>query len=150
MNALLSVDFGVEGQTLQDVIMNPDKYPIELQAAYMDVVNSMSKQIREAKKILEAHIRKQMADDNATKLLFKSIDGRELWATLKKGSMECEAKNADEIMKEHGFQPTVIGNYEFKPSWTKAKEVRKQGGDIQVVIDDLFKESKESIIISDN
>ena len=149
MNDLLSIDFGVQGQTLKDVMMNPEKYPVEIQAAYYDAIKAAKAQLREAEQILEEHILKVMADDNATKLIFKGVDGRELVATKKKGAVKCEAKDADKIMKQHGFQEGMIGSYEFKTSWSKAKEARKLGGDIQVIIDDLFKEGKETITIDE-
>jgi hypothetical protein len=149
MNDLLAIDFGVQGQSLKDVMMHPQEFPDEILAAYIDVTMAMSAQLREAKIIIEANLLKRMETDNATKMNFKSIDGRELVATRKSGAMRCEAKDVDGIMKAHGFQPTVIGNYEFKPSWQKAKEVRKQGGDIQLVIDEIFKAQKESIFISE-
>jgi hypothetical protein len=148
-NALVKIDFGVQGQTLMDVCMNPDSYPEEIVAAYMDAVVSVSQQIREARVMLEANLLKRMNADNATKMMFKSIDGRELVATKKKGAVKCESKDADEIVKSHGFQPGMIGDYKFSPSWSKAREARKLGGDIQVIIDDLFKEQKESITISE-
>lgn len=148
-NALIKIDFGVQGQTLQDVSMNPDKYPVEIVAAYIDAVNMVNQQLREAKIQLEANLLKRMDDDNATKMIFKSIDGRELVATRKKGAVKCDAKDADEIVKAHGFDPLTIGKYEFKPSWSKANEAWKLGGDLQVLIDDLFKEGRESITITE-
>ncbi|MFA5423950.1 MAG: hypothetical protein WC374_08850 [Phycisphaerae bacterium] len=148
-NALVKINFGIEGQTLQDVAMNPDNYPEEIVAAYMDAVNMVNQQLREAKIQLEANILKRMTNDNATKMIFKSIDGCELVATRKKGAVKCEARDADEVMKQHGFQPGMIGDYKFVPSWSKAKEASKLGGDIQVLIDDMFKEQKESITITE-
>lgn len=148
MNDLMQLDFG-RGITLQDVTMNPDKYEPEVQAAFFDAVKSVQAQLREAQQILEAHLLKTMTDENATKLIFKSMGGQELVATRKKGAVKCDAKNADEIIKAAGHDPLAIGTYEYKPSWTKAKEHRKLGGDIQVIIDDLFKEGKESISITE-
>lgn len=148
-NALLTIDFGVQGQTLADVMMNPDNYPDEILAAYVDVTIAMSAQIREARTIIEANLLKRMNDDNATKMMFKGIDGRDLVATRKKGAVKCEAKDADEQVKAHGFDPLMIGDYKFSPSWSKAKEARKLGGDMQIIIDDMFKEGRESITITE-
>lgn len=149
MKELLSIDFGIKGQTLQDVMMNPDKYPPEIIAAYADAVQAVSGQIREARTILEAHLLNKMVEDNATKLIFKSIDGRELIATKKSGQVKCEKKNIDEIFKSAGFDPLTIGNYKFDPSWTKAKEIRKLGGDLQKLIDELFIKGRDSITITE-
>lgn len=148
MNDLLSVDFGIKGQTLQDVIMRPENYPVEIVAAYMDAVLAVSAQIRQARMILEAHLLNKMADDNATKLIFKSITGLEMIATKKSGPIKCETKNADEVIKAAGFDPLTIGNYKFDPSWTKAKEIRKLGGDIQKIIDELFIKKNDTISIT--
>lgn len=147
MNEIMNIEIG--GITLRDVAMSPEKYPDEILAAYIDVSKSMTAQIREAQQIMEANLLKRMDDENATKLVFKNLDGAEMMATRKKGSVKCEAKNADEIMKANGFDPLAIGEYKFSPSWTKAKEARKLGGEMQVVIDDLFKEGRESIMIGE-
>ena len=148
MSDLMQFDFG-KGITLQEVTMNPEKYDPEVQASFFDAVKAVRAQLREAEMILEAHILDNMNKDNATKLIFKGMDGRELVATRKKGADRCGAKEADEIMKKNGFQPGMIGDYKFSPSWSKAKEARKLGGDIQLIIDEMFKESKETIVISE-
>ncbi len=150
MNDLLSIDFGIKGQTLKDVIMRPDNYPVEIVAAYMDAILAVSAQIREARIILEAHLLNKMAVEGATKLLFKSIDGRAMIATRKNGPVKCEIKNADEVIKDAGFDPLIIGNYKFDPSWTKAKEIRKLGGDIQKIVDELFIKKNDTISITQN
>jgi hypothetical protein len=48
-----------------------------------------------------------------------------------------------------GFSPDEIGGYVFKPSWSKAKEARKLGGDKQLVIDEIFTEGKPSLTIEE-
>ena len=149
MNDLMQLNFGVQGQTLQDVAMNPGNYPVEILAAYIDATGEVTRQIREAKIMLEANLLKRMESDNATKLMFKSVDGRDLIATRKKGAVKCEVKDADEVVKSHGFDPIQIGDYKFSPSWSKAKEARKLGGDIQLIIDEMFKEQRESITITE-
>lgn len=149
MNDLLQLNFGATGATLQDVAMNPNAYPAEIRGAYLDVIKAMKSQLREVEQIIEAHLLSEMVHDNATKMVFKSIDGRDMVATRKKGSVQCKEKDADERYKSEGFDPLEIGNYEFKASWTKAKEARKLGGDKQLIIDELFKEQKESIVITE-
>jgi len=145
MNIIQSVN----GVNLNDVIERPDAYPEEVLGAAIDVITDMSRQIREAKLRLEMHIIGKMKADNSTKLIFIGNDGNKKLITLKSGPVQCESKDGDMIYKRHGFDPLEIGEYIFKPSWSKAKEARKFGGDKQVVIDDLFKNGKESITISE-
>jgi hypothetical protein len=149
MNDLLQLNFGATGATLQDVAMKPEAYPAEIKGAYLDVIKAMKSQLREVEQIIEAHLLTEMVHDNATKMVFKSIDGRDMVATRKKGAVKCESKDADEQYKASGFNPLEIGDYKFSPSWTKAKEARKLGGDKQLIIDEMFKESKESITITE-
>ena len=147
MDALYQVD--IAGEQVKKIVEHPDNYPDEMLAVAIDVVNNMARQIREAKLILEAHLVKRMKDENATKMPIIGLQGKEQVATRKKGSFKCDSKDADVIFQNYGFDPTSIGDYVFKPSWTKAKEARKLGGDMQLLIDEFFKEGKESITISD-
>lgn len=139
----------VNGVNINDVITRPEAYPEEVIGAAVDVIVEMSRQIREAEVRLKGHIIEKMKHDNATKLMFVSNDGGNKMITLKSGSMQCENKDADMVYKKHGFDPMEIGEYVFKPSWSKAKEARKFGGDKQLVIDELFKNGKQSITISE-
>lgn len=136
----------VYGIDLREVINNPANFPDEVQAAAIDLITDWSRQIREAKVRLEGHLTATMKADNATKMVFISVSGEEKTATLGKGKMEA-CKAADKMYKKYGFPPEEIGEWEFKPSWSKAKEARKFGGDKQLVIDEIFQEGKEKLII---
>jgi len=129
---------------LIDVIANPDKFPDEVIAASLDKVKSINSQLYEAKKILEGHLINNMEEDSATKLIFKNVKGEEMIATLKSGPMK-SIDGPDIYYKEKGFNPLEIGEYVFKPSWTKAKEARKFGAAKQDAIDVIFHQGEPSI-----
>ena len=132
--------------SLRDIVADPNT-PDEVCAAAVTVLDDMARQIREAKALIAGRLTAHMESENATKLKFRGPNGDDLVVTLKPGPTKCEAKNADEIYKQHGFDPLEIGTFEFHPLWSKAKEARKLGGEKQLVIDELFKSGKPSIEI---
>ena len=145
MNALTVKILGADD--LLAIATNPGNYPEEVLCVAIDVIRDMSAQIYEAKKRIEGHIIKKMQLDNATKQSFRGTDGKEKMATLKFGSMKCKNKEANIIYRDSGFDPKEIGEYVFKPSWSKAKEARKFGGEKQLIIDELFKQGNTTIEI---
>jgi hypothetical protein len=147
MNQILKVERNIQGLDIDDVICNPSAYEPEIVLAVIDSANDISRQAREVKMRLEADIISRMKKEDATKWMFIDVNGQERKATLKKGPVKCEMKEADENYKMFGFDPIEIGEYVFKPSWQKAKEARKFGGEKQKVIDGMFVEGKESIYI---
>jgi len=138
----------LSGITLNDVLSDPEASD-EIVVAAVDVLNDMSRQLRDAKTLLQGRIIERMTKDNATKLPFIASGGVQKVATLKSGSMECKRDDADEFYKQNGFDPLEIGKYIFEPSWTKAKEARKMGGTKQLAIDELFKAGNSSIKIDE-
>lgn len=130
-----------------DSIMADPETPDEVVIAAVDVLSEMSRQIYEAKTVLQGRILAKMKMDNATKMSFVGRDGSQKIATLKSGTMECKRDDADEFYKQQGFDPSEIGTYKYVPSWSKAKEARKVGGIKQLAIDELFKPGNTSLKI---
>jgi hypothetical protein len=134
------------GLTLDDVVKDIDA-PDEIILAAVDVLSEMSRKIYEAKTLLQGRIIERMQRDNATKMPFVAQDGITKICTLKPGSMESKMPDADIYYKEQGFDPLEIGAYVYKPSWTKAKEMRKMGGVKQLAIDEIFKAGSPTLKI---
>jgi hypothetical protein len=131
---------------IADVIENPRGYPEEMVAATLDMIINLSRVLRESKVRLEGHLISMMKSENATKLKIIAFDKAERMVTLKAGQVKAD-KDADNIYKNNGFDPLEIGEYVFKPSWSKAKEARKLGGPKQTIIDEIFKQDDPSIEI---
>lgn len=147
MNDVLNINIGPE--LLRAICERPTDYPEELLGAALSVVSDMQAQLREARVHVEGVLIERMQKENATKLAFRGMDGRDYKATVKSGAVTCKDKDAAERYADAGFQPEEIGEYIFKPSWTKAKEARKFGGDKQLIIDELFKQGAASLEIKE-
>ena len=136
-------------ENLMEIIEHIDDYPIEVKAVALDVLREMSSQIKDKQNYVETKIIIEMQKDNATKEVFKGNDGVNKTLTLKSGFMRPELK-PDEVVSmwtKAGFDVNDIGTFEFKPSWSKAKNQRKFGGDKQLVIDEIFKQGPPSLKI---
>lgn len=131
---------------IMDIVEHADTLPEEVVAAALQYGRDMAASLREINMRLEGNLITRMKAENATKQIFKNAHGEEMVATLRKGSVKCDTKDADIQYKKFGFDPLEIGEYVFKPSWTKAKEAKKFGGEKSLVIDELFKESKDQIV----
>ncbi len=143
----------VQGLTLVDIASNPNAVDEEVLGASLEVIQSMSKQLREFKGNIEANLINRMKQSNATKLMFIDAMGNERTATLKAGKVsQNKAIKKDELegfIKKSDFDPSQLGSYEFVlMPWKEAKEKRKLGDEIQVLIDELFKEGNPTISIS--
>ena len=149
MNDVQNIQSVMEVDFMWDVIMNPAEYPDEVLAVAIDGMKDVSRQLYEARVRVENTLIDRMKRENATKLDFLGKGGQRFRLTLKSGSMTCTDKTADEIYRGAGFDPLEIGEYVFKPSWSKAKEARKFGGDKQIIIDDLFKAGNPSLDIKE-
>jgi len=130
---------------LEFIAKNVRNLPEEVVCAALEYGKTKASQLREINTLLEGVIVEKMKADNATKMIFKNTSGQEMIATLKTGSVKCDSKDPDIIYQEQGFDPLEIGEYIFKPSWSKAKEARKLGRNKQIVIDNLFKPGKDTI-----
>ena len=134
-------------ETLLDVATDPNAYEIEEVGTALNLVKDLSRQLYEKKTMLEGNIIARMQKDNATKLTTLSVDGRDVVITLKAGSMTADARTVENEYSEGGYDPKEIGEYVFKPSWSKAKEARKTGGRKQEIIDKVFESGKQSLDI---
>ena len=146
-NELLNISIGPA--ELRAICENPSTYPEELLGAALNVVKDMQAQLREAKIHVEGVLLEKMQKENASKLPFIGVDGKNYMATVKSGAVECKDKTADMAYQNAGFDPREIGEYIFKPSWTKAKEARKLGGEKQLLIDELFRAGAPSLDIKE-
>ena len=140
----------VQGVTLRDMASNPTQYNDETLAAGIEVIKRIEAQTREMKAAISAVLIGKMQEDNATKLLFLDVDGAERTATLKTPPKEINKKIGDVslFVEQNGFKPEMFGNYEYVPhKWSVIKELRKQGGNVQLVCDELYVDGKPSIDI---
>ena len=140
----------VDGVTLADIANNPSNYPEELICVAIDLISDFSKQLRDAKENITANLIHRMRDDNATKRVFQTADGTRKIATLKKGALKLntDIKNYEAFIKKSGFHPQQLGEYKFVPfGWSTIKEIRKQGGKIQALCDELYPEGKPTLEI---
>lgn len=123
---------------INDIIENPSNYPIEAVGAAIDVIKRLSKKVWEKEREMTAYIIGKMQEDNSTKLPIKGVDGVDKMITLVEATPKCEIKHAALQYCDAGFDVNEIGEYVFKPSWTRAKSARKFGGEKQAIIDRLF------------
>ena len=141
----------IEGTlTLAELGNNPNTYPEEVVAAGFDVIKDIEAQLRIYKQNMTANMIHRMNNDNATKLKFINTRGEERTLTLKKGSMKLntDIKDYDKYIEKAGFVPEMLGRMIFQPfPWKEMKEIRKQGGELQVLVDEIYKEGQPSLTI---
>ena len=141
----------IEGTlTLAELGNNPNTYPEEVVAAGFDVIKELEAQLRIYKQNMTANMIHRMNKDNATKLKFINTRGEERTLTLKKGSMKLntDIKDYDKYIEKAGFVPEMLGRMIFQPfPWKEMKEIRKQGGELQVLVDELYKEGQPSLTV---
>ena len=141
----------IEGTlTLTELGTNPNTYPEEVVAAGLDVIQVMEAQLRFYKQNMTANMIHRMNNDNATKLKFVNTQGEEKTLTLKKGSMKLnkDIKDYDKYIEKAGYVPEMLGKMIFQPyPWKEMKEIRKQGGELQVLIDEIYKEGQPSLTV---
>lgn len=133
---------------IMDVVKNPGNYPVEFCSAVIDKIKNISGALYDYRKHIEYRILKEMKEDNATKLKFINSEGKEKVLTKNAGKKECKLKPAEieKRIKDKGFSVNQLGSYEFKlTSWFKCKEIRKQGGDIQKLIDSLYVQGPDTL-----
>jgi len=136
--------------TILDVLNNPNNYPEETICKVIDLVSDMSRSLKEAKENLTGNLIRRMREDNATKRLFYNSLGVQKTATLKTTTptLNKAIKNIEGFIKNAGFEPEQLGEYKFVPhGWSIMKEIRKQGGDIQVLCDELYPEGSPTLEI---
>ena len=142
----------IQGMTVNEICANPDSYPEEVVAAAFDALNTIKKQIRENEINLSANMIRRMRENNATKIPYINVQGEKKFLTIKKGAMKLNPaiKDIEEYIKKAGLFPEMLGEYKFTPhSWGKCKESRKMGGDLQLVIDEIYVEGPPSLTVTD-
>lgn len=137
----------ISGIDLKAIKENPSNYPEEVVAAALTLCKKYMADLYETKVRLEGNIINRMTEDGATKLIYKDVSGDDKTITLSAPKMECKEKQADIAYKAAGFDPIEIGSFEFKPSWTKAKQAEKFGGAKKEIINKLFQAGKRGITI---
>ena len=141
----------IEGTlTLTELGNNPNNFPEEVVAAGFDVIKEVEAQLRIYKQNMTANMIHRMTKDNATKLKFINTKGEERTLTLKKGSMKLntDIKDYDKYIEKAGFVFEMLGRMIFQPlPWKEMKEIRKQGGELQVLVDEIYKEGQPSLTV---
>ena len=132
---------------LLDIAQHPDNYPEEAVCMCLDTLKNIRSKLYEKVVIVEQNLINRMIADGSTKIGFKDVSGETKIGTLKSGTVSCTKKDIDLEYKRYGFQPLEIGEYIFKPSWSKAKEARKYGGLKKEIIDKYFIEGKKGVTI---
>lgn len=143
MNALM-----LEKKDIEAIMRDIEDLPIEGKSVLLNGIINVRKKLYEYQKLAEGKIIKEMEESGATKSIFIDENGDERTVTLMSGKVECKEKNIDSLYESIGFVPQEIGEYVFKPSWSKAKEARKFGGTKQEFIDKHFVEGSKMIKIS--
>jgi hypothetical protein len=142
----------IQGMTVHEICVSPDNYPEEVVAAAFDALKEIKSQIREYETSISGNMIRRMREDNATKIPFINVKGEQKYLTLKKGAMKInpDIKNIEEYIQKAHLAPEQIGEYKFTPfAWGKCKELRKMGGDLQVVIDDIYIEGTPSLTVTE-
>jgi len=134
--------------TLLDIARDPAKYPAEVKAAALSTLKQMKAQIRDIEIMISSNVISEMVLDSATKILFKDTQGEDHVLTLKSGTkvLNKNIKDAEQYVIEQGF-PNLVETKVTPISWSACKELRKQGGEIQRVIDHLYVDSDNKIEI---
>jgi len=141
------LELKLDGFSINEIIGNIDDYPDESVLAAFDFIKKIDSELREKKLYLSKVLIDRMEADQSTKTQFIDVNGEKKMATLKKGVMRCDHKEADMKYKEAGFDPLEIGEYIFKPIWSKAKNAIKFGGEKKKILEKLFEETSKSIEI---
>jgi hypothetical protein len=118
---------------------NPDKYPLVDCAKVLDEINYRIESLSKAKKNLKDSIISRMKADNATILPY----GDKLFR-LALGKI-VPTKGLEEDWIKAGFELLEVGDFVFKPFWSKAKEVKKLGGKKAELIDQYFVRLTETL-----
>jgi len=141
------LEIQMDGFSINEIIKNVDDYPDESVLAAFDFIKKIDSELREKKLYLSKVLIDRMTEDQSTKTQFADVNGEKKIATLKNGVMRCDHKNVDMEYKNAGFDPLEIGEYIFKPVWSKAKNAIKFGGEKKKILEQLFKEGSKSIEI---
>ena len=134
--------------TLLDIANCPSNYQPEVKAAALDTIKQMKKQLRDIEIAISSNVIHEMTVDLATKILFVDTKGESHTLTLKSAGKKINPniKSIEQFVTENGY-PNLVETEVVPLSWSKCKELRKQGGKIQEVIDHIYVDDKQSIEI---
>jgi hypothetical protein len=134
--------------TLLDIANNPAAFQPEVKAAALSTLKQMKAQIREIEIAISGNVIQEMILENATKIMFKDTHGEDHTLTLKSAPKKVNPniKNVEQFVIDNGF-PNLIETKIVPISWSECKELRKQGGQIQSVIDQLYVEGVQTVEI---
>jgi len=137
-----------DGITLFDIASNPNNYPSELKTYSLETIKLLKSQLRDIEIAISSNVINEMILENATKLLFVGMDGQEKTLTLKSGTkkLNTSIKNYEDYLITSGF-PNLLETKVVPLQWSACKEIRKQGNEIQRVIDHLYVDSDNKIEI---
>lgn len=137
--------------TISEIVENIDNYPVEVKVVVYDVLEEMTRRIKEKREYVKEKLILEMRKENQTKELFISSDGKKKILSMREGTPVPvnDAKKTVEVWCKHGYLSEDIGEFTFKPSWSKAKEQRKFGGEKQLLIDELFRSISPVITIKE-
>jgi len=137
-------------KTIWDAIENPEKHEIEVCSTSLDILKDVSKHLYGLQKNIEARIMDEMEKEEATKLNFLNTKGDRKVLTLKPGPMKQGVENAEDVIKEEGFDPNEFGSYVYKlTSWSEMKEMQKLGGEVKNLVEKLYVRGKKTLTIGD-
>jgi hypothetical protein len=141
----------IDNLSLVDIANNPNNYPEEIICLSIDLISDLERQLKDAKRNITENIIVRMKKNNATKIPFADRTTGELKTlTLKTSTpkLNTAIKDYESYIKQNGFEPLDLGEVKFIPyGWSKIKEIRKQGGEIQVLCDELYQEGNPSVEI---
>ena len=135
-------------KTIWEVIENPEKFEVEVCGTSLDIIKDISKKLYDLQKNIEHRIMTEMEEQEASKLNFLDTSGNQKVLTLKPGPMKQGVDNAEDVIRESGFDPNQLGDYHYKlMPWSKMKEMQKLGGDIKNLVEKLYVRGKRSLTI---
>ena len=146
MNELVTVN----NITLKEIGTNPDAYQEEVVCAALDTMQNVERTLKFFKQNIIANIHRRMQQNNATKIIFINEKREKKTATLKAATPKLNPviRNPEEYIRLSGFEPGQLGEYKYTPySWGKIKEIRKLGGELQVLCDELYAPGQPGIDI---
>jgi hypothetical protein len=146
MNEIIPFEIG--GLEIKKIIENPSNFSDEEVWSTMDMIEEIKFQLRLNSERLKHDLIRRLENENATVFHYKNVKGKNRKGTLSQGTMKAE-KNIDLIYQQSGFDPLEIGDYEFRPSWAKAKKAMKVGGEKRKIIESKFKNTEKKLKIED-
>jgi len=128
-----------EYTNIQNIALNPDEFSLDVCVDTFSYLDTQIEQLSKLKKNLKDNIISRMKKNNATIIPYGNGEIR-----LVPGKI-VPTKGLEEEWSAEGFIALEVGDYVFKPSWSKAKEVKKLGGKKSEIIDKYFVRLTETL-----